>query len=282
MKKIWNIYFSPLGSTETVCRALGDFLADRFEATSCQYDFTLPSARQTFPVISSDDLAVFAVPTYAGRVPNVLLKYLDTINGNGAKAIALVTFGNRNFDNSLIELADILNSHNFTVAAAGAVGCQHSFSQILGKGRPDRNDLSELETFAENIFNKLSGDLNCQPEAHSTIEKHQPSLSIPGLPYPYGSYYQPRDRYENPIDIRKVTPKVSENCTQCGLCARVCPMGSISFEDVSRLNGICIKCNACIKKCPSAARYFDDAGYLYHKKELEQMYEKRALNSFFV
>lgn len=59
-------------------------------------------------------------------------------------------------------------------------------------------------------------------------------------------------------------------------------MGSISKEDVKTVIGICIKCGACIKKCPVKAKYFEDAGYLYHKNELEAMYQRRVENKTFV
>ena len=58
-------------------------------------------------------------------------------------------------------------------------------------------------------------------------------------------------------------------------------MGSIDKDNVAKYNNICIKCGACIKKCPMGARYYDDEGYLYHKSELEEMYQRRAENEIF-
>jgi len=37
-----------------------------------------------------------------------------------------------------------------------------------------------------------------------------------------------------------------------------------------------------VKKCPVGARYFDDPGYIYHKEELEELYERRAEPEWFI
>lgn len=95
---------------------------------------------------------------------------------------------------------------------------------------------------------------------------------------PLRPYYTPRDRNGTPVSILKVKPKTSDACTQCGLCAEVCPMGAISREDAAQVPGICIKCCACVKKCPVGAKYYDDEGYLYHQHELEALYAGRRWN----
>lgn len=267
INRVWKIYFSPTGTTKKVM----DALTGGFKEEVLEYDFTLPAARSGFAEVGEGDLIFFGVPTYAGRVPNVLLKYLDTINGNGAIAVPVVTFGNRNFDNSLIELRDILENHGFHTVAGCAVSCEHSFSYTLGAGRPDLADTAELISFANKVRLKIVDmDEICAP------------IEVVGIPETYGGYYKPQDRNGNHIDIRKVIPKVSDACTNCGICAEVCPMGSIVPGDVTQMQGICIKCGACYKKCPEKARYFDDGGYLYHKEELEAMYERRAENKFFI
>ena len=273
IKRLYKIYFSPTGTTERVVCAVAEALTDDLGIESFLYDFTLPGARGSFPRLAETDLVLFGCPTYAGRLPNLLLKYLDTIAGSGALAVPIVTFGNRAFDNSLIELRDILEAHDFHTIAAAAFSCEHSFSTTLGAGRPDAEDLKEAETFAHAVTGKLA--------ALATLNTLPAPIAVDGDAE--AGYYQPRDRHGVFIDIRKVKPLTSVSCNQCGLCATVCPMGAIDPQAVSQVPGICIKCGACIKKCPQGAKYYDDAGYLYHKEELEAMYgTRRAANSFYL
>lgn len=272
-KKVWAVYFSATDTTKKTVLTIADEAARLLGAEREDYDFTLPGMRENGFAAGKDDLVIFGTPVYAGRVPNVLLKYLATIQGNGALAVPVVLFGNRNFDDGLIELRDILENTGFhTVAAAAFVG-EHSFSKTLAAGRPDADDMKEALAFAGKVAEKVK--VLPEGEAPAPVE-------VEGVPHPYRGYYQPRDRKGVSIDIRKVKSLVSDACDDCKICADVCPMGSISHENVREYTGICIKCGACIKKCPKQARYYEDEGYLYHQHELEEGYTRRAAISLFL
>lgn len=272
-KKVWAVYFSATDTTKKTVLTIADEAARLLGAEREDYDFTLPGMRENSFAAGKDDLVIFGTPVYAGRVPNVLLKYLATIQGNGALAVPVVLFGNRNFDDGLIELRDILENTGFhTVAAAAFVG-EHSFSKTLAAGRPDADDMKEALAFAGKIAEKVKG----LPEGEAPAP-----VEVEGVPHPYRGYYQPRDRKGVSIDIRKVKSLVSDACDDCKICADVCPMGSISHENMREYTGICIKCGACIKKCPKQARYYEDEGYLYHQHELEEGYTRRAAISLFL
>lgn len=271
--RVWAVYFSATNTTKKVVTAIADEAAEILGAERADYDFTLPAMRTEGFKAEADDLVIFGTPVYAGRVPNVLLKYLATIQGRGALAVPVVLFGNRNFDDGLVELRDILENTGFhTIAAAAFVG-EHSFSKILAAGRPDEEDMADAKQFAKNVAEKVKGLTEGAVPAKIEVE---------GVPYPYRGYYQPRDRKGVSIDIRKVKPLTSDACTDCKICADVCPMGSINRENVREFTGICIKCGSCIKKCPEQAKYYEDEGYLYHKVELEEGYARRAHISLFL
>lgn len=270
VKRIVGMYFSPTGTTEKIVQELVEILAVKFDCAKDYVDFTLPKVREDIQSFNSEDLVVFGTPVYAGRVPNVLLKYIKTVEGGGALAVPVVLFGNRNFDDALAELRALLTEDGFTPAAAGAFVGEHSFSKILGAGRPDKLDMETVGKFAEDIYQKID----------TAVDGFKP-FNVAGE-YPSKGYYQPRDRKGNSVDIRKVTPKTSDSCIDCKVCAEVCPMGSVNYENVRELVGICIKCGSCIKKCPMGAKYYDAESYLYHQHELEEEYTRRAEPSLFM
>ena len=123
--KIRAVYFSPTETTRKITTATAKGLSKTLKTRFEEYDFTLPEARTRTLQFSDSDLVVFGTPVYAGRVPNILLPYLNTIQGNGALAVPIVLFGNRDYDDALIELRDILENNGLHTIAAGAFVGEH-------------------------------------------------------------------------------------------------------------------------------------------------------------
>ena len=264
IKTVWAVYFSGTGTTQKVATTLAKSMARSLNAEYREYCFNLPAAREKELTFTPADLVVLGVPVYAGRVPNLLLPYVrDRIHGGGALAVPVVLYGNRNFDDGLMELRNVARDNDFHPIAAGAFVGEHAFSTILGAGRPDEEDMALVQELADRTVDKVKALTGVPAQA----------VEVEGCD-PIRPYYTPRDRQGEPIrDFLKAKPITDpDKCVRCGLCARLCPMGSIDPNDVSNVVGKCIKCCACVKKCPKGAKYFDHEGYLYHQHELEAQY----------
>jgi len=271
IKTVWSVWFSATGTTQKVVTALSKSLAEQLGASWQEYSFNLPKAREEDLTFGPGDLVVLGVPVYAGRVPNLILPYVrDRIHGGGALAVPVVLYGNRNFDDGLMELRNVARDNGFCPVAAGAFVGEHSFSTVLGAGRPDGDDMALVQQLADRTAVKVKALTKAPAQA----------VEVEGCD-PIRPYYTPRDRHGEPIrDFLKAKPVTDPaKCVKCGLCARICPMGSIDPQDVSSVVGKCIKCCACVKKCPRGAKYFDHEGYLYHQHELEDQYAGRRAES---
>ena len=179
------VHFSPTGTVEkTVCRIARN-LAKSLGVAYQEFSYAVPANREKELSFTDHDLVVWGSPTYAGRVPNLLLPYLTgKVKGNGALAVPVVLFGNRNFDDSLMELHHILRDDGFTCIAAGAFVGEHAFSTTLGAGRPDAADEKEMDIFSSLIAEKLLSEDYCE--------------TIPAGNDPIAPYFTPRDRHGNP------------------------------------------------------------------------------------
>ena len=273
IEQVWAVYFTGTGNTKKVVRHVAQIAAEKLNCGCKEHDFSLPQVREQEISFGPGDLVVIGIPVYAGRIPNLLLPYLTgKIKGNGALAVPVVTYGNRNFDDGLMELRNVMEKDGLLAIAAGAFVGEHSFSTVLGAGRPDAEDLALATQLGEQTAAKILSSESAP--AHP--------VAVDGED-PIRPYYTPRDRNGTPINILKVKPKTDpDKCINCGLCARICTMGSIDPANVASVTGICIKCCACVKRCPKGAKYYDDEGYLYHQHELEDVYARRAESKIFL
>lgn len=270
-------YFSPTGGTLQVAQRLAETLSERLQARVEYHSYTLPKERETLPVFEAEDIVLWATPVYAGRIPNKTLEYVRAALTNNFThshfpAIALVTFGNRAYDNALAELVGLMEEGGMKPVGAAAIVTRHAFSDTLGAGRPNAEDLAALDRFAAQVVEKLS-----------TINSQLSTIDVPGEAHPE-KYYTPLKTNNAPAGFLKAKPTCdADRCTRCGKCLEMCPMGSIGAKDgIPTFDGICIKCQACRRSCPSGAIAFTDPEYLSHVAMIEHTFAAPKFPDFYI
>lgn len=222
-------HFSPTGTTAKVARTIA-------QGSGCsvrEVDLSMPVAQAA---VEPDEILLAAVPVFSGRVPAVALEQLSALKGNGQPAVAVAVYGNRAYDDALLELKDSLEANGFQVVAAGAFVAEHSIVRSIAAGRPNADDLETARDFGAGVMRKLAdGELA--------------SVQVSGDP-----------AYREKTGSASPHPAAGKTCVSCGTCAKSCPLGAIPLETPAKTDGSkCINCMRCVSVCPTNARSLPDA-----------------------
>jgi len=235
------IYFSPTHTTKRVL----DRIACGLGASSVErIDLTPPSSRTRRLPDVRGGLTIIGAPVYAGRIPLEAAQRIRRLQAHGAVAVVVALYGNREYEDALLELRDIAIEAGFVPVAGAAFIGEHSYNSAetpIATGRPDAADMEKAEQFGAVVRHAL--------DALETIEG-LPLLQVAGE-FPY------RERSKEP----KGTPTtLSDLCTRCGECVAACPVAAIDAGDVLNTDeNLCILCSACVKACPTDARVWEHA-----------------------
>ncbi|MBQ5760453.1 MAG: 4Fe-4S ferredoxin, partial [Clostridia bacterium] len=91
-----------------------------------------------------EEIVIFGAPCYSGRIPKIAMPRLSAFKGEGTPCIVTTAYGNRDFDDALVELCDMAKDNGFIPVGAAALVAQHTFGTIA-VGRPNSEDLTEDE-----------------------------------------------------------------------------------------------------------------------------------------
>lgn len=267
------ICFSPTHTSKTIAEAVaagmdgiycgsgeGTGVAASCPGTVKTIDLTLDRSEEPV-ILAQGEAVVIGAPVYAGRVAPEAVKRLKRIQvaaGASVPAVVTVTYGNRDYEDALVELYDLTLSLGLIPFAAGAFIGEHSYStpaMPIAEGRPDSMDIADARIFGGQCARKLDSSGAFAPfhikgnrpykepsrPASDTSRTAQSSSGSPAKPAPS-------------------VPLTTDGCPLCGECAAVCPTGAIVLDSstmkVLTDPALCIRCCACVKACPAGMRTY--------------------------
>lgn len=250
--KISIVTFSPTGGTlkctTEIAASMGEIIQriDLTDSNLCE-----------MTVSNEADVVIIAVPSYGGRVPGLAAERLTKINGNNKSAVLLTVFGNRAFEDALVELQDIACRQRLSPIAAVSAIAQHCMDPKIATNRPDEADLAKLREFGGAVAAKVS-------------EGVKNELYIPGnRPYKKTGV--------------GMTPVTDKSCSACGVCAGRCPAQAISHIDPAKIDVMkCIGCMRCVAICPQKAKRLPSAKRLLVHTFLSATASKRKAVQLYI
>lgn len=248
--------FSPTGTTRRIVEHVAQGLGLPGTAS---FDLTLPREGTDLAQGAAFDVALIGAPVYAGRLPPLMVERLQPFGGGGRPAVLIVVYGNRAYEDALLELADVAVAAGFRPLAAAAFIGEHSYSTPglpIAPGRPDAADLAKARAFGQSVALLLRDGAAGPRNAPLVLPGNRP-----------------------PKDLRAplgVAPAVDAAlCGACGACGAVCPTGAIGPDGPVADGLLCIQCCACIKACPSGARKTVDPRVLQTAERLHLNFARR-------
>lgn len=230
ISKIIALYFSPNGRTKEIvnkiAKGIGDYEIEEVDLTSKQ-------SRMKQRHFNKDELVVMGFPVYGDRLPALSDEVFKRIKGNNTPAVAIVSYGNKDYGDALLELQDKLKRVNMKTITGAAVIGEHCLNKDIASGRPDEEDNSKILEYAARISSKIKEIVDIESAEDIFVKGNYPYRTIKPQPVSVGD----------------------SKCIQCGKCEKGCPVKAIDEHDFRKTNSdLCIFCGYCINVCPTGSR----------------------------
>ena len=233
------VFFSPTHTSARVARAIAEGIG---MPRRIETDLTCDEANT--PIEIKNSLTIVAAPVYGGLISETAMERIQRLKGQNSPVIVVAVYGNRDYEDALVQLRATLLTNGFTPLAAGAFIGEHSYSRPaegmpIAQGRPDASDLNIAKQFGIDCLKKL------EETPFENISDFFVKGNIPWKVLTHGT---------------PTCPQSTDDCCACGQCIDICPTHAISLNNEGQIEtdvNRCIRCCACVKECPVNSRVYN-------------------------
>lgn len=245
-----SVYFSATNTTKKIAQTF----TSHFGSEVTEYELITAPIKEIIHMLPTE-LLVVSMPVYAGRIPKVAAESLRLFRGTDTPVIVIAVYGNREYDDALVEMKDIVETNGFKVIAGAAFIARHSVFPSVSTTRPDAKDKATIAEYAQKCQAKINDISNIQLLKEVKLPGNRPYKEVGGgMP---------------------IYPTADANCTKCGKCYSLCPVKAIPENDFTTVNPEkCIRCGHCIQICPTRARNYYGEIYQTASAKFHSAYSK--------
>lgn len=187
--------------------------------------------------ISDNEAIGIVVPDHVCDIPELVRKYLKKATLKAPYKFAIITYGSgaASAPERLLEVqgVDYLNT---------LLMVDNYFPVFNQREQVEEAPKKEIERHLDEIISDVNSRrhfLRLTEESEKIEGDKWRDYYIPVLHGLYKNFYVEHDK-----------------CIKCGICAKVCPVGNITYDPWPVFGSKCIVCGACRQNCPhSAIRY---------------------------
>lgn len=256
ISKTHTLFFSATFSTKKIIRNI----AAQFNNENIEYEISGCNS-ETVQKLQADDLLIVGVPVFSGRVPEIAVESIKRFKGDSTPAILICVYGNRDFDDTLIELKNIVCSNGFVPIAAASIVAQHSIFHQIASNRPDDKDYIRINEFCTKVKSIIASTDSFDSSFDLSVKGNEPYRPIKNIP---------------------IHPSSGRLCDKCGACAKLCPVNAIPLDNPQKTDKTkCISCGRCIAVCPKKTRKYRGLLYMLANWKFKKNYSERKEPDFF-
>lgn len=225
-------YFTATGNSLYVAKRLGGEL------------YSIPQVLKEGNLCFKDEKIGIVFPCYYLGVPRIIKEFLEKISLESDYIFAIMTYGNQAGD-GIEQFVKLAKSEGIKISYGQSLLMIDNYIPMFDmKDQLAKEDSKKIEENLNDIIKDVELSKQWFPKRHLLKQ----IVTIAAQKF-----------YMNKKGMDDIKLTVSDSCTACKICEKVCPVNNIVVTDKPYFKNNCDECLGCINICPSKS--------ISHKRE---------------